>query len=201
MTRPAAGPATRRFARERGLDLRKVQGHGSHGRITMEDVEQAIPLASTNSVITAQADLSHLLDRLPTLSALSGRKETSLTPLLIKAAAVALHANPDLAPLHIAKGTENWALDRNTALRNLGILSLTDETAAAQLETFTRDGTSYKASLFLEGPVTTAVYQEGSIRAHPHLKITVEGVSKAPAMPFISTLVEILETPLLLLSV
>jgi pyruvate dehydrogenase E2 component (dihydrolipoamide acetyltransferase) len=35
---PAAGPATRRFARELGVDLARVQGTGPEGRITREDI-------------------------------------------------------------------------------------------------------------------------------------------------------------------
>jgi len=34
-----AGPATRRLARELGVDLRRVSGSGPHGRITKEDVQ------------------------------------------------------------------------------------------------------------------------------------------------------------------
>ena len=34
-----AGPAVRKLARERGVDLGKVKGSGEHGRITREDVE------------------------------------------------------------------------------------------------------------------------------------------------------------------
>jgi pyruvate dehydrogenase E2 component (dihydrolipoamide acetyltransferase) len=34
-----AGPATRRLARELGVDLRQVHGSGAHGRITREDVK------------------------------------------------------------------------------------------------------------------------------------------------------------------
>jgi len=37
-----AGPATRRLARELGVDLAQVQGSGKHGRITPEDVEATI---------------------------------------------------------------------------------------------------------------------------------------------------------------
>ncbi len=36
-----AGPAARRIAREIGVDLRRVQGSGAHGRITPEDVRAA----------------------------------------------------------------------------------------------------------------------------------------------------------------
>ena len=36
-----AGPAARRIAREKGVDLQQLSGSGKHGRITVEDVEQA----------------------------------------------------------------------------------------------------------------------------------------------------------------
>ena len=39
--RPLAAPATRRLARELGVDLRQLAGSGPHGRITREDVENA----------------------------------------------------------------------------------------------------------------------------------------------------------------
>lgn len=39
--RPLAAPATRRLARETGVDLGALQGSGPHGRITREDVERA----------------------------------------------------------------------------------------------------------------------------------------------------------------
>ena len=38
----AAGPAIRRLAREVGIDLRHIAGTGEHGRITREDVMQAV---------------------------------------------------------------------------------------------------------------------------------------------------------------
>ncbi|MGQ9820712.1 MAG: dihydrolipoamide acetyltransferase family protein [Thermogutta sp.] len=41
-----AGPAARRLARELGVDLRSVQGSGSHGRITVEDVQAAATRAT-----------------------------------------------------------------------------------------------------------------------------------------------------------
>ncbi|MDA0659404.1 MAG: 2-oxo acid dehydrogenase subunit E2 [Planctomycetota bacterium] len=39
---PAAGPAVRRFAREAGIDLTRVSGSGSGGRITRDDVLDAV---------------------------------------------------------------------------------------------------------------------------------------------------------------
>ena len=39
---PPAGPATRRLARELGVDLSAVEGSGPHGRITEDDVKAAV---------------------------------------------------------------------------------------------------------------------------------------------------------------
>ena len=39
---PPAGPATRRLARELGVDLAQVDGTGPHGRITEDDVKAAV---------------------------------------------------------------------------------------------------------------------------------------------------------------
>ncbi len=39
---PAASPDTRRYARELGVDIRQVQGSGQGGRITKEDVKEAV---------------------------------------------------------------------------------------------------------------------------------------------------------------
>lgn len=54
--RPLAAPATRKFARERGVDLRNVPPSGPAGRVTKEDVERfAAGGASTASAPAAQA--------------------------------------------------------------------------------------------------------------------------------------------------
>jgi pyruvate dehydrogenase E2 component (dihydrolipoamide acetyltransferase) len=42
-----AGPATRRLARQMGVDLRRVHGSGPHGRVTPEDVQAAFTAART----------------------------------------------------------------------------------------------------------------------------------------------------------
>ena len=42
MAQVAAGPAIRRFAREVGVDLRRVSGSGEHGRITRDDVLKVV---------------------------------------------------------------------------------------------------------------------------------------------------------------
>ncbi len=55
---PPAGPATRRLARELGVDLASVAGSGPHGRITEEDVKAAVrehAAAAPRSTIHAPA--------------------------------------------------------------------------------------------------------------------------------------------------
>ena len=46
-TLPHAGPAVRRFARELGVDLSQVAGHGRRGRILREDVSQYVKAVMT----------------------------------------------------------------------------------------------------------------------------------------------------------
>ncbi len=48
-----AGPAIRRFAREVGVDLSKIQGTGAGGRITRDDVLESVRSSSTGSGVPA----------------------------------------------------------------------------------------------------------------------------------------------------
>ena len=187
---PAAGPAARRLARQRGLDLQRVHGSGHRGRITVEDVAQDLPARDATSPVTARADLSDLLDRLPALASLSGH--APLTPLLIKAAAVALRVSPDLAPLSVAKGAERWALDHGAAAGSLGVAPLAR--AMPQLTAPPARGAGRRgASLRLDGPVRGAAYHDGAVCARSYLHVTVE--CHADAEPFVRALVALLETP------
>ena len=60
--------------------------------------------------------------------------------------------------------------------------------------------TVWGASLWMDGPVTDAAYREGVIRACSRLDLTLEGPDEDAAAPFVHALVELLETPALLLS-
>lgn len=210
MARPsggrAAGPAARRLARERGVDLRRARGSGRRGRITVQDVRRAArPPAGTPPAgappVTARADLSALLNRLPALAAVSGQEDPPLAPLLIKAAAAALRACPELAPLSIARGAERWALADGSAVAGLGIAALTRAAAAARTTApAARGATEARAALRVDGPMTEAAYRNGAIHARSDLRLTLEGPEDATSAPFLRTLVELLETPALLLS-
>ena len=53
--RPLAAPATRKLARELGVDLRKVEPSGSAGRVTREDVERSANGAPTAASASTEA--------------------------------------------------------------------------------------------------------------------------------------------------
>ena len=53
--RPLAAPATRKLARELGVDLRKVEPSGSAGRVTREDVERSANGAPTAAGASTEA--------------------------------------------------------------------------------------------------------------------------------------------------
>jgi pyruvate dehydrogenase E2 component (dihydrolipoamide acetyltransferase) len=52
---PPAGPATRRLARELGVDLNTVSGSGPHGRITEDDVKAAVRETTAAPRVSASA--------------------------------------------------------------------------------------------------------------------------------------------------
>lgn len=143
------------------------------------------------------------MDRLPALSAVSGQPETPLTPLLIKAAAVALRGrgSPALTPLCIARGSERWALADGEDVGSRGIASLTRAVAGARIDAQgAGPAIPCGASLRLDGPVTDAAFRDGAIRARSCLDLMLEGPDGADAAPFVHALLELLETPGLLLS-
>jgi pyruvate dehydrogenase E2 component (dihydrolipoamide acetyltransferase) len=50
-----AGPATRRLARELGVDLRQVRGTGRHGRVVEEDIKEYVRQLASGAGAVAQA--------------------------------------------------------------------------------------------------------------------------------------------------
>jgi pyruvate dehydrogenase E2 component (dihydrolipoyllysine-residue acetyltransferase) len=59
---PPAGPATRRLARELGVDLTTVSGSGPHGRITEEDVKATVRETTTAAPARPAAPAAKLPD-------------------------------------------------------------------------------------------------------------------------------------------
>lgn len=66
--RPLASPATRRLAREHGVDLASVRGSGPHGRIRREDVLAARERATSPREARAQPASSGSVERIVPLS-------------------------------------------------------------------------------------------------------------------------------------
>ena len=63
-----------------------------------------------------------------------------------------------------------------------------------------RGAAAAKTALRMDGPVTEAAYRNGAIHAGAHLRLTLQGPEDAACAPFLRTLVQLLETPVLLLS-
>lgn len=59
---PAASPAVRRLARERGIDLRAVRGSGPGGRVTPTDIDRPDPIGPTISPRARRLAERHGLD-------------------------------------------------------------------------------------------------------------------------------------------
>jgi 2-oxoglutarate dehydrogenase E2 component (dihydrolipoamide succinyltransferase) len=84
--RPHASPVARRLAEEHGVDLGKVEGTGTGGRVTREDVERhlapaaaAQPASAPTPVVTSGAQTS---DRRETRLRMSRRRQTIAQRLL-----------------------------------------------------------------------------------------------------------------------
>lgn len=176
MAKIAAGPAVRRMAYALDVDLLYLTGSGRRGRLTTSDVLQAEKFAAAaESPVTAWVDLSRLLERLPAIARSTGHLEVPLAPLLVKATAVALRTSPGLAPLRLVHAGRTWSLP-------------TDGPSAA------------RAELRLDGPETDVVYDAGAVRARSYLKITIDRPGSGATEPFLRALVELLETPYVLLA-
>ena len=64
-SRILASPSTRKYAREKGVDLNNMQGTGEHGRITRQDVEKATAITREPEKGTAKVE-SNLIPTPPT---------------------------------------------------------------------------------------------------------------------------------------
>ena len=109
--RPRAAPATRRLARELGVDLAEVQGSGPGGRVVDADVARAarrdegevVPLRGTRRVIAhtltrAWREVPRIIDYrevdATALLDLRARLELTPTPLIVRAAVIAAREHP-----------------------------------------------------------------------------------------------------------
>jgi len=70
--KPLASPATRKLARELGVDLRRVRPSGDAGRVTREDVEQFVGAPETSHAMARAPSREGVRDAGPSLSSGNG---------------------------------------------------------------------------------------------------------------------------------
>ncbi len=158
----AAGPAVRRFAREVGVDLATVTGTGPNGRITRDDVVQAVRQASTASQ-QAKAAI-HL-------------PENAITP-------PGSEARDDAGPIRIermtkmrktiaAKMHESWStVPRVTNFDDADVTQL-DRLRKKSKEDYAKAGVKLTTMPFLIKAVAL------SLRAHPIMNAVIDGENNA----------------------
>ncbi|NKC16614.1 MAG: hypothetical protein GKR94_31765 [Gammaproteobacteria bacterium] len=92
--RPRASPATRKLARDRGVDLATVQASGARGQITHEDVRRAAESAQSSSAAVPPPSEASSVTLQPAspepVLAESGRSESALAPAVLSAAVSAV---------------------------------------------------------------------------------------------------------------
>lgn len=72
----AAGPSTRRLARELGIDLATVEGSGNRGRITREDIVAAVRELSQGTKSAATAPKENKKSQKPDIKTAAGKTES-----------------------------------------------------------------------------------------------------------------------------
>ena len=130
-TRIIATPYARRLARERNIDLERIQGGGPAGRIRAQDLEQAPRIASLAApagyVLLAEARADALLAVKEQLQASSAQPPLTLTHWIALAAARALAAAPESAGLNLAcalPGPRGMAMPALEGAAGLGLEAL-----------------------------------------------------------------------------
>ena len=89
---PYAGPATRKFARELGVDLSQVQGSAARGRIVVEDVQNFVKQRMASGAAAAPASSGSGIPAIPPVDfAQFGEVETRPLARIRKLSAAHLH--------------------------------------------------------------------------------------------------------------
>ena len=116
---PHAGPGVRRFARELGVDLRRVSGSGPKGRILKTDVESHVKAAMTSGASPSGADIGGGLPSAPVVD-FSQFGEVEVQPLarIRKLSGANLRRNWLLAP-HVTQHEEADVTDMDAFRKSL----------------------------------------------------------------------------------
>jgi pyruvate dehydrogenase E2 component (dihydrolipoamide acetyltransferase) len=92
----------RRLAERAGIEIDRVRGSGSHGRVTRADIEQKIPAPGAGPLepylrLEADCQASALLRILASIEENSGGTRIPLEAVILRAAALALRNAPEIA--------------------------------------------------------------------------------------------------------
>ncbi len=158
----AAGPAVRRFAREVGVDLATVTGTGPNGRITRDDVVQAVRQASTASQQTKAA--IHLPENAITPPGSEARDESG--PIRIE-------RMTKMRKTIAAKMHESWStVPRVTNFDDADVTQL-DRLRKKSKEDYAKAGVKLTTMPFLIKAVAL------SLRAHPIMNAVIDDENNA----------------------
>ena len=148
---PPAGPATRRLARELGVDLRRVRGTGPGGRITLVDVHQAAARASGG------AGGGVVVPPLPDFSTFGPVERVALNKLTKTAAAnlslswqvvphVTQHESIDVTELEAGRKRFTAAHGKTPDMPKVTMTVLATKAVVAALKAFPQFNASYDAA-------------------------------------------------------
>ena len=153
-----AGPATRRLARELGVDLHQVSGSGPGGRITSEDVHAYVRdrLAALESAPAAPAGAGVAVPPLPDFSHFGPIERQSLNKIMRTGAAnlsVAWNVIPHVTQHELADVTELEAARKRSSQSSTGkdgpkitMTVLAMKAVVSALKAFPRFNSSYDAA-------------------------------------------------------
>jgi pyruvate dehydrogenase E2 component (dihydrolipoamide acetyltransferase) len=100
-----ATPAVRKFAREKGINIRQVQGTGKNGRITREDVERFAQGGGKAQAAAPQTDQTKQADQAAPASAAAEPKQAAAAPAAAQAAQGGLEERKPLKGIRKAIAT------------------------------------------------------------------------------------------------
>lgn len=141
-----AGPGTRKFARELGVDLSKVRGSAPKGRVVMQDVQEFV---------------KHHINLAPAAAPRTGETASGIPP--IPAQDFSLYGEIDTKPL--ARIRKLSAAHLHRAWVNIPHVTQTDEADITELEVFRKAASEEGVKLTLLPFIMKAV--SVAIRHHP----------------------------------
>jgi pyruvate dehydrogenase E2 component (dihydrolipoamide acetyltransferase) len=168
--KPLASPATRKLARERGIDLRRVRPSGEAGRVTREDVER---LATTPQVAGAKEPAS----RAPAHSAPNGNGAATAAVARAPAAPVPTAQGETRVPIRGLRKRiyENMARAKHTAAH----FTYVDECDVTELKRMREAAKAVAAQSGVQLTYLPFIVKAvvGALKRHPALNCLVDDAS------------------------